>query len=359
MSLYRTLRPLLFRLPPEAAHRLAVSALRVGAGPLLGTGGPPESRLAAAVGPLRLASPIGLAAGFDKHGEAVRGCFSLGFGFVEVGGVTPRPQPGNPKPRVFRLPDQAALINRMGLNSAGQDVVAARLAKLRRDPLPGPLGVNLGFNKDAPDPAADYVAGVRAFAGLADFLTVNVSSPNTPGLRDLQRRDALTGLLGRLTAALAGLPERPLLFVKIAPDLDGEGEAAIAETVLAASVDALVVGNTTIDRPADLPDWAKGEAGGLSGRPLKARSTAQIARMARLTGRRLPIVGVGGIESGADAYAKIRAGASAVQLYTALIYEGPGLVRRIAAELAALLARDGLTLSQAVGADLAATAPPG
>ncbi|MCA8934267.1 MAG: quinone-dependent dihydroorotate dehydrogenase [Rhodospirillaceae bacterium] len=359
MSLYRMFRPLLFRLDPEAAHRLAVTGLRAGLAPLMATRHPPDPRLATKIGTLDLANPIGLAAGCDKHAEAVRGCFSLGFGFVEVGGVTPRPQPGNPKPRVFRLPDQAALINRMGLNSIGQEAVAARLAKLRRRPLPGPLGVNLGFNKDAADPAADYVAGVRAFAGLVDFLTVNVSSPNTPGLRDLQRREALVGLLGRLAEALAAEPVRPLLFVKIAPDLDGEGEAAIAETVLAAGVDALVVGNTTIDRPAELPDWAKGEAGGLSGRPLKERSTAQVARMARLTGRRLPIIGVGGIENGADAYAKIRAGASAVQLYTALIYAGPGLVGRIAAELAGLLARDGLTLAQAVGADLDGAAPPG
>ena len=353
MTGYDLLRPLLFRLPPETAHRLAITALQRR---LVGRQRSPighDPALAARVGPLALASPLGLAAGFDKDAQAIAGCFGLGFGFVEVGGVTPRPQPGNPKPRVFRLPRQRALINRLGLNSAGHAVVAHRLKAARERGLPGPVGVNLGFNKGNPHPVDDYVAGVAAFAGLADFLTVNVSSPNTPGLRDLQERAALSHLLQRVRSALTALAAPPALFVKIAPDLDDAAAAAIAETVVAAGVDGLVVGNTTIARPDGLPSWALQAAGGLSGQPLRDRATALVARMARLIGPAgLPIIGVGGVASGADAYAKIRAGASAVQLYTALVYRGPGLVRRIERELLGLLSRDGVSVAEAVGADL-------
>ena len=351
MSFYRLARPLLFALPPETAHAVAITTLRLRTGRLGGGRPGPDPRLATRIGPLHLDNPIGLAAGFDKDARAVRGTFDLGFGFVEVGGVTPRPQPGNPRPRVFRLTRHGALINRLGLNSAGQAVVAARLAALRRRAMPGPIGVNLGFNKDSPQPIDDYVSGATTLAPLADFLTVNVSSPNTPGLRDLQKPEALGDLLAAVRSALADGPQ-PALLVKIAPDLDEAAERAVAQIVLAAGVDALVVGNTTIARPADLPAWAQSQAGGLSGRPLADRATAQIAQMARLTDRAVPIIGVGGVASGADAYAKIRAGAAAVQLYTALVFHGPGLVRRIIRDLAGLLARDGLRVADAVGRDL-------
>jgi dihydroorotate dehydrogenase len=340
-------------LPPEAAHRAAVLALKAGAA---GLGAPAQGdpMLAVDLAGLRLPNPIGLAAGFDKDAEAVDGALALGFGFVEVGAVTPRPQPGNPRPRIFRLPEDRTVINRYGFNSAGVDVVARRLAARRGRS--GIVGVNLGANKDAKDAAADFIAGLRRLWGFADFFTVNVSSPNTPGLRDLQRADALRSLLERVIAARAELAcggTAAPLFVKLAPDLSVEQIARIAEVALAAGVSGLIVSNTTVKRPEGLRSpWAR-EAGGLSGRPLFAPSTEILAEVRRATSGRLPLIGVGGVEDAATAYAKIRAGASAVQLYTALVYEGPGVVRRIVRELPALLRRDGFaTLSEAVGADV-------
>ena len=351
MDPYRLMKPLLFRLEPERAHRLAITALRLGLGPRDRAADP--ACLASDVLGLRFRNPIGLAAGFDKDAEAVRADLGLGFGFVEIGGVTPRAQPGNPRPRVFRVPGAEAMINRYGLNSAGAAVVAARLAKARAHGLAGPVGVNLGRNKDTDDPVADYVAGVGAFAGLADFLTLNVSSPNTPGLRDLQAHDALTTLLRTVVTARDRQPRRVPILVKIAPDLTPAEEEAIAAVALDGAVDGLIVCNTTVARPPEIPAPVAAEAGGLSGAPLRRRSTALIRRMAQLTRRRLPIVGVGGVASGADAYEKIRAGADLIQLYTALVYQGPRLVHRIKRELAAALAADGFTaVADAVGADV-------
>ena len=350
IGLYRVARPVLFALEPETAHRFALTLLKLGYP--FGPAGRPDPRLATRVWGRSFTSPIGLAAGFDKNGEAIHGCFRIGFGFVEIGGVTPLPQPGNPKPRLFRVPSMDALINRFGLNSAGVDAVALRLEAVRRRP--GPIGVNLGRNKDSADAVADYVGLARRLAGAADYLVLNVSSPNTPGLRSLQDPSTLAGLIDAVADALPAESTdaaRPALLVKLSPDLTAEDEAAIAELVAERPVNGLVISNTTIDRPAGLPAAMANEAGGLSGAPLRQRSTAMIARMWRLTGGRLPIVGVGGVASGQDAYDKILAGASLVQLYSALVYRGPGLVRHVNRSLAALLARDGFaTVADAVGA---------
>ena len=330
-------------LPPETAHRLAIRAL-----PLL----PPRAavtspRLNTRLCGLTLPNPVGLAAGFDKNAEAFAGALRQGFGWVEIGSVTPRPQAGNPQPRLFRLVEDAAVINRMGFNNDGLEAVAARLAG--RDPSAGIVGANIGINKDSTDPVGDYVLGLRRLLPLVDYVTVNISSPNTPGLRGLQRREPLERLLAALVEARGGVT-KPLL-VKIAPDLDEAGEEDIAEVALASGVDGLIVSNTTIARPP-LRSVHRKETGGLSGRPLLEPSTALLRRMAgRLKGR-LTLVGVGGIASGADAYAKIRAGAAAVQLYSGMVYGGLGLARRVAVELDALLARDGFAdVGAAVGAD--------
>ncbi len=338
-------------LPPERAHGAGLFALRHGfvARQQL----PASARLRTSLFGQELAHPLGLAAGFDKNAEAVCGLFRLGFSFVEIGTVTPRPQAGNPRPRLFRLPPQQALINRMGFNNHGLETVCARLAKL--EPRPGPVGANIGANRDSPDPIQDYVACLRGLYPLVDYVTVNVSSPNTPGLRDLQRRDRLDALLGALLgarAALAGTsPLKPLLL-KIAPDLAPDEEAAIAEVALARGIDGLIISNTTIARPDVLTGRHRREAGGLSGAPLFERATRQLSNLFRLTGGRLPLIGVGGIASGADAYAKIRAGASALQLYTALVYQGPKMIPQLLGELDRLLAEDGYCrIGDAVGAD--------
>lgn len=331
-------------LPPETAHRLAVRAL-----PLLPARPSVASpRLRTLLCGLDLPNPVGLAAGFDKNAEAFAGALRQGFGWVETGSVTPRPQAGNPKPRLFRLVEDEAVINRMGFNNDGLEAVAARLAG--RDPSAGVVGANIGINKDSTDPVGDYVLGLRRLLPLVDYVTVNVSSPNTPGLRGLQRREPLERLLAALVEA-RGAVRKPLL-VKIAPDLDEAGEEDIAEVALASGIDGLIVGNTTVARPS-LRSPHRAEAGGLSGRPLFEPSTALLRRMAQRVRGRLALVGVGGIASGADAYAKIRAGASAVQLYSAMVYGGLGLARRVARELDALLERDGFAdVAAAIGADL-------
>lgn len=353
---YRLAAALLRLLPPEAAHRTTIRALSAGLVPALAAGPPPLGAgraLAIRLWGRDFPNPVGLAAGFDKDGEAFAACLRLGFGFVEIGSITPRPQPGNPRPRLFRLAADGAVINRMGFNSRGLGFAAERLR--RRRPADGIVGVNLGKNKESADAAADYAAGARALAPLADYLVINVSSPNTPGLRALQGRGALAGLVAAVIAARAEAAPAapPPLLLKIAPDLTEADKHDIAEVALGSGLDGLIVSNTTIARPATLGSVHAGEAGGLSGRPLFAPSTAVLADMYRLTQGRLPLIGVGGIASGADAYAKIRAGASLVQLYTAMVYLGPGLVRRIQRELAVLLRADGFTtLAQAVGADL-------
>jgi dihydroorotate dehydrogenase len=341
--------PLLRRLPPETAHRLTIRAVRHGFAPRRARPDPPS--LAIELWGRRFPNPIGLAAGFDKDAEVPDEMLRFGFGFVECGTLTPRPQSGNPRPRLFRLEADAALINRLGFNNDGIAVAGARLSRRRRGD--GIVGVNIGKNRDTADDVADYVQCVSALAPLADYLVVNVSSPNTPGLRELQRKSAVTTLIERLMAARAAvMPEKPPpLLLKIAPDLTPEDRADLAQAALATGIDGLVIANTTVTRPASLSSPEAHEPGGLSGKPLFAPSTALLAEMYRLTERRLPIIGVGGIASSAEAYEKIRAGASLVQLYTALVYQGPGLVTRIKRELAALLARDGFeSLAQAVGA---------
>ena len=342
---YALVRPLLRALPPESAHRLTLAVLAAGLGG--GSLAPDPPILAQRVWGRHFPNPVGIPAGFDKDAIVPEALLRLGFGFVEIGTVTPLPQRGNPKPRVFRLAEDAALINRLGFNSGGLDGVVARL-EARRDL--GIIGVNIGRNRDSPDAVADYAEGVRRTAALADYLVVNVSSPNTPGLRDLQARAPLEALLRQLLVTRSEAGSSVPLLVKIAPDLSAEERADIAAVALATGIDGIVVANTTVARPAALRSRQAREAGGLSGRPLFAPSTALLAEMYRLTGGKLPLIGVGGIASGADAYEKIRAGASLVQLYTALVYQGPGLVPRIKQELTTLLARDGFaTLAAAVG----------
>ena len=333
---------LLRTLDPETAHQLAIKALQVA--PL---SAPPaddpilHTRLAG----LNLPNPVGLAAGLDKNGEALHGLARLGFGFVECGSVTPLAQPGNPKPRLFRLYEDRAIINRMGFNNAGLEAFADRLAHRPRTAV---IGGNLGANKDTEDKAADYVKGLIRLKGLADYVTVNVSSPNTPGLRALQGRAALDDLLGRLAAARGDDPTP--VFLKIAPDLTGEEIGMIVEASLDHGLDALIVSNTTLDRPDSLRSPHRDEAGGLSGAPLQARALDALRAAADASAGRLPLIAVGGIDSGAEAWARIRAGASAIQIYSALIYEGPGLVARIKRELAERLRADGFsTVSEAVG----------
>jgi len=336
-------------LPPEAAHRLAIWGLGHG---LVGRQ-PADAwpRLATCLCGLSLPNPLGLAAGFDKNAEALPGLAKLGFGWIEIGTVLPRPQAGNPKPRIFRLRQDRALINRLGFNSQGLERVRARLAG--RKPSWGVIGANIGANRDSTDPVQDYVSGLRGVYPLVDYVTINVSSPNTPGLRELQHGGRLEALLAALMETRAGLgPDGPKpILLKIAPDLEQDQERAMAETAMAAGIDGLIVGNTTLARP-DLRGRHRDQAGGLSGPPLMAISTAQLARLHRLTQGKLPLVGVGGIASGADAYAKVRAGASALQLYTGFIYQGPGVVRRVLGELDALLARDRhASIAATVGSD--------
>lgn len=346
--------PLLHRLDPERAHKVALRALALGLAPLPGPVTSP--RLATGLAGLRLANPVGLAAGFDKNAEAAGPLTRAGFGFVELGAATPRPQPGNPRPRLFRLPEDRAVINRFGFNNEGAQVLAARLAEARASgALTVPVGLNLGANKDSVDRAADF-ASVLATAGPSvDFVTINVSSPNTERLRDLQGRDALAALAAGVIAErdrqLSGR-DRPLpVFLKIAPDLQEADLADIAAVARAVGLDAIIATNTTLSREG-LKSRHAGEAGGLSGAPLFERSTRILARLSVLTGGSLPLIGVGGISDAATAYAKIRAGAGAVQLYSALVYQGLGLAARIARDLDQLLARDGFaTVAEAVGTD--------
>lgn len=340
----------LHKLDPEHAHRLAIRGL--GLGLVAHRKNDVWPRLGTSIAGLDLPNPLGLAAGFDKNAEALPGLAKLGFGWLEVGTVTPRPQAGNPKPRMFRLSSDQAVINRLGFNNHGLEAVRARLA--RRRPNDGIVGANIGANRDAEDPVMDYATCLDALYPHADYFTINVSSPNTPGLRDLQGKERLTRLLGTLSQRRAMLVQergvKKPLFLKIAPDLTPDDEADIAEVALAQEIDALIIANTTLDRPDDLQDTAKNEAGGLSGRPLFTRSTAQVGRFQALLVGRLPLIGVGGIDSGERAYAKIKAGASALQLYTGFIYGGPRIVPTILDDLEARLAADGFkTLKAAVG----------
>jgi dihydroorotate dehydrogenase len=350
-DLYPMIRPLLFRLHTEAASTLSLRALqlRLGRFAFGGTAAPDGLILRQQLWGREFPNPIGLAAGCDKDARVPDAMLGLGFGFVEIGTVTPRLQSGNPKPRLFRLDEDRAAINRMGFNSTGLDAVTARLARRAHR---GIVGVNLGKNRDSADAVHDFAEGIRRAAPFADYLVVNVSSPNTAGLRDLQARAQLEALLRPILEARDQAAAAPPLLVKIAPDLTPEQCCDIAEVALATRVDGLIVSNTTTARPPGLRSRYAGEAGGLSGRPLFAASTAVLGDMHRLTKAKLPLIGVGGVGSAADAYAKIRAGASLVQLYTALVFEGPALIGRIKRGLAELLARDGCrSVSEAVGAD--------
>jgi dihydroorotate dehydrogenase len=347
-DLFRLAAPLLARLEPERAHRWSLWSLRHGLTGSMPAGAP--ERLRQHLFGLAFANPLGLAAGADKNAEAPADFLRLGFGFVEVGTLTPRPQAGNPRPRLFRLPAERALINRLGFNNQGLDAGLIRLRRL--GPRAGPIGVNVGANRDAADPIADYVAGLAAVAELADYVTVNISSPNTAGLRDLQERRRLEELLARVMRARAGTAKGKALpvLVKLAPDLDDRALAGIAEVLLAAGVDGAIMGNTTVGRPPGLVSRHRDQAGGLSGRPLFALSTAKLATLYRALSGRLPLVGAGGVESAETAYAKIKAGASLVQFYTGLVYAGPALIPRIVEGLDSLLARDGFAnVAQAVG----------
>ncbi len=333
-------------LDPEAAHRATVRLMASPFAPRLHVRSDPMLRTR--IAEIDFPNPLGLAAGFDKDAEVPDAMLRLGFGFVEIGGVTPLPQPGNDRPRVFRLVEDEAVINRYGFNNDGLDVIAARLARRRGK---GVVGANLGANKDSKDRIEDYVKGVTDLEGLVDFYTVNISSPNTPGLRALQDKAALTGLLKRVIAARDGLKTKAPVFLKVAPDLTDADKADIADAVLGEKIDALIVSNTTIARDASLRSAHRDEKGGLSGRPLFASSTALLGEFHQALKGRTPLIGVGGVFSAEDAYAKIRAGASLVQLYTALIYKGPALVADIVERLPKLLKRDGFkSVKDAVGA---------
>lgn len=343
-ALATAVTPFLRRLDAERAHRLAVLAVRLG---LAGRDdAPDDAGLATEVLGMRVRNPIGLAAGFDKDGVAVRGLSRLGFGFVETGTVTPRAQVGNPAPRVFRLEADRAVINRYGMNNQGVDAYVRRLAALPRGRRV-PVGANVGINKQGAEPERDYPALVAAVAPYADYVVINVSSPNTPGLRDLQGEAHLRAILGAVHRAV---PTRPPLLVKVAPDLSEAGLEAVIDAAVAHGVDGLIVANTTIARPETLRSAHAGEAGGLSGAPLLAASTAMLARAHHLAAGRLVLIGCGGVATGADALAKIRAGAQLVQLYTAFAYDGPSLIRRMKTELAAALRDQGFrSVAEAVG----------
>jgi len=332
------------RIDPETAHRLALMALRAGLAPLPGPVTTP--RLACEVAGLSLPNPVGLAAGFDKNAECLTPLARAGFGFVEVGAATPRAQPGNPRPRLFRLPEDGAVINRFGFNNDGMEAIAARLEKRPEGMI---VGLNLGANKDSADRAEDFATVLSRCGPHVDFATVNVSSPNTENLRDLQGAAALELLLQGVIEARNWLPRHIPVFLKIAPDLTDAELADIARVAIYRGVDAIIATNTTLSRRG-LNGQHRGEAGGLSGAPLFGRSTQVLARLHEITDGTIPLIGVGGISSGEDAYAKIRAGASAVQLYTALAYRGLSLAADIAHDLDTLLERDGFAnISDAVG----------
>jgi dihydroorotate dehydrogenase len=347
-ALYALTRPLLFTLPPEEAHELVLRSLERGLYPQDNSA--PDPHLAISVAGLDFANPLGIAAGFDKDARVPDAVLGLGCGFAEIGTVTPLAQAGNPKPRVFRLVAEHALINRLGFNNGGH--AAARDRLQRRAGRPGIVGINIGANKDSEDRIGDYVAGVETFYGLASYLMVNISSPNTTGLRKLQDPANLDELLSRVMAARgrmmeAGAPRRPV-FVKIAPDIGEDEIAPICAQLIAHGADGIAVSNTTLTRPG-VHGRAAREGGGLSGRPLFERSTILLARVYAETGGRVPLIGIGGVDSGQTALSKIEAGASLVQLYTGMIYEGPGLIPRIKSHLSAAVRDGGGSLSGLVG----------
>ncbi|KQM98346.1 quinone-dependent dihydroorotate dehydrogenase [Sphingomonas sp. Leaf25] len=323
--------PLLFTLDAERAHALTIAMLEAWGKAGTPLSPPGDERHAVTVAGIRFPNPVGLAAGVDKDARAIRGFLGLGFGFVEVGTLTPKPQPGNPKPRIFRLPEDRGVVNRLGFNNGGIDAALARVAALT--PRPGVIGINVGANKDSVDRIADYATAVAKAAPLADYVTINISSPNTPGLRDLQSQPELGELIAASDAARHVGGKRVPLFLKIAPDLDRAGLEVAARAAIDGGIDALIVSNTTISRPPTLRSAKAGETGGLSGAPLAPLARAKLAEAIVITGGAIPVISAGGIGSAAEARARIDAGASLVQLYSALVYEGPGLARRIVAGL--------------------------
>ena len=341
---YSLLRPALFMLDAERAHQLSLSSLK-----LLPFAAPakPGGPLGIEVAGLRFPNPLGMAAGYDKDGEVPDALLGLGFGSVEVGSITPLPQAGNPRPRLFRLIEDRAVINRMGFNNHGAEAAVARLAaRLGR---PGIVGINLGANKDSPDRQSDYASMAQLMAPLASYLAVNVSSPNTPGLRALQDEGALSALLDAVLESRGS--SGPPVFLKVAPDLEPADIDAIARIALEKKLGALIVSNTTISRPP-LASRYKDEAGGLSGAPLRELAQQRLRDFRTATGGAIPLVGVGGIASAEDAWARIRAGASLVQLYSAMVYEGPGIARSITRGLSDLMVRDGFaSIAEAVGTE--------
>ena len=340
--LYSLLRPGLFLLDPESAHALSIAALK-----LVPAGNPAPGPLATTVAGLHFPNPVGMAAGYDKDGEVPDALLALGFGFAEVGSITPLPQVGNPKPRLFRLNQDRAVINRMGFNNRGAEAAVTRLAQ--RAGRPGIVGVNVGANKDSGDRVADYATMVRLMGPLASYLAVNISSPNTPGLRALQDEGALAALLDAVMAARG--PKGPPLFLKVAPDLEAADIAAIARIAIDKRIDALIVSNTTISRPV-LKSPHADESGGLSGAPLHDLALQRLRDFRAATGGAMPLIGVGGIASAEQAWQRIRAGASLVQLYSAVTYEGPGIARRIVKGLERLMRRDGFaSIAEAVGSE--------
>ena len=336
MSLaFRLMRPFVFAIDPEMAHKLAVRG--VAAAGLMPRRAQADPRLACRVLGLTFPNPVGLAAGFDKNATVIDATLAAGFGFTEVGTLTPKPQAGNPRPRVFRLPADYAVINRMGFNNQGFDAAAPRLKK--RNPR-GIVGVNIGANRDSADRVADYVAGVTRFAPLADYIAVNISSPNTPGLRDLQEGPAVSGLIAAIVEAREGAEKPVPILLKLAPDLDHAALETIAAAAIEAGIEGLIVTNTTLARDGLGDSRVAAESGGLSGRPLFRRSTAVLARLRKLAGRRLVLIGVGGIDSAETAWQKMAAGADLIQIYTGMIYEGLGLAAEITAGLSQRLERE-------------------
>jgi len=340
--LYRIARPVLFALDPERAHHLAIAGLKALPADPARLGGPLETTVAG----LTFPNPVGMAAGFDKEGEVPDALLGQGFGFAEAGSITPRPQAGNPRPRLFRLAEDRAVINRMGFNNGGAAAAAARLSARARH---GIVGINIGANKDSADRVADYAQMTQVMAPLASYLAVNISSPNTPGLRALQDEGALIGLLDAVLEARG--EAGPPVFLKVAPDLEPSDVEAIARIALDKQLGALIVSNTTIFRPP-LRSHQANESGGLSGAPLRELALARLRDFRKASGGALPLIGVGGIASAEDAWERIRAGASLVQLYSAMVYEGPGIARRIVRGLEALMRRDRFgSIAEAVGSE--------
>lgn len=349
MTPYSLLRPLIFRIPAEPAHRLTIKALGLSQG---GNTLAPTPSLAQRIAGLAFPNPVGMAPGFDKNAEVPDAMLGLGFGFVEVGTVTPRPQEGNPKPRLFRLVEDRAVINRMGFNNEGAQAVTNRLVRRRetgKHGLPGIVGVNIGANKDSADRIADYALMTRLMAPLASYLTVNISSPNTPGLRALQDEGALAALLDAVIEARGNMTTP--VFLKLAPDLEPADIDSICRIAIEKQLAALIISNTTITRPV-LRSAHAGEAGGLSGAPLRELALQRLRDFRKASGGTIPLVGVGGIATVDDAWERIRAGASLIQIYSAMVYEGPGLARRLVAGLERKVREAGLTsIAEAVGSE--------